>query len=206
MKKVLSLKTILIFLGSFVVINAVIYFFLKATQPKSAVPALAAQVEYSDSLQSRTDSTAYLSDELALSEQEADADTSEDKEPSVHPAEETVPRVEATDPVVESTPPDESAAEVAPPEVADPEEQATDLADAVAEGDPRQLQRLAKLLGAMKAEQAAPIMTRLSDETIVALFMSMRERSAAKVMAILPVDQAARVSNLMTQMVNQASR
>lgn len=38
------------------------------------------------------------------------------------------------------------------------------------EGDPWQLQRLAKLLESMKPEQAAPIITGLSDETTVARF------------------------------------
>jgi len=35
----------------------------------------------------------------------------------------------------------------------------------------------------------------------VALFMRMRERPAAKIMALLPVEQAARVSFLMSGMV-----
>lgn len=152
------------------------------------------------------DSTAHVSSELAQPVQQAGEDTSGSQRPSVHPTEEAAPRTKTPDAVAATEHPEESAAEVAVPEETNPEDQAMDLADAMETGDPRQLQRLAKLLGAMKPQQAAPIMTRLSDETIVALFMSMQERSAAKVMALLPVEQAARVSNLMTQMTGHASR
>ncbi len=206
MKKVLSLKTILLFVGSFAVINVAVYFFLKATQPKSAVPALSAQVEHPSPEESVADSTAHVSSEPEQPVQQAAEDMSGSQKPSVQPAEEAVPPPKTTDAVVATEQPAESAAEVVVPEETSPENQAMDLADNVEKGDPRQLQRLAKLLGAMKPQQAAPIMTRLSDKTIVALFMSMQERSAAKVMALLPVEQAARVSNLMTQMAGHASR
>jgi cytoskeletal protein RodZ len=206
MKKVFSLKTILLFVGSFAVINVAVYFFLKATQPKSAAPALSAQVEHPSPEESVTDSTAHVPSESAQPVQQAAEDMSGSQKPSVQPTEEEVPSPKNTDAVVAREQPTEPAAEVVVPEEINPEDQAMDLADTMEKGDPRQLQRLAKLLGAMKPQQAAPIMTRLSDETIVALFMSMKERSAAKVMALLPVEQAARVSNLMTQMAGHASR
>lgn len=225
MKIPIPKKTILIFLASFAVINVAMYFFLNATQPKSAVPALVTQVAVSDSVAHSTTPT-VAQPAPATPEVKKDTIKSQPVSPVLAAPDTTTPApieepdmrqaaaVEVNEPEVpitetnkvpeftaESEEPAEPDTEAVSQEETVPEEQAMDASDKPAESDPRQLQRLAKLLESMKPQQAAPIMSRLSDETIVALFMHMHERPAAKIMALLPVEQAARVSFLMSGMV-----
>lgn len=225
MKIPIPKKTILIFLASFVVINVAMYFFLKATQPKSAVPALATQVKVSDSVAHSTTptvaqptpATPEVKKDTIKNQQVSPILAAPDtttpvpiEEPDMRQAaavevnESEVPITETNEApefAAESEEPAESDTEALSEEETEPDEQAMDVSGTPAESDPRQLQRLAKLLESMKPQQAAPIMSRLSDGTIVALFMRMRERPAAKIMALLPVEQAARVSFLMSGMV-----
>jgi flagellar motility protein MotE (MotC chaperone) len=208
MKIHLPVKTILLFVGSFVLINAAMYFLLKATQPKSTIPALSIKSASSDSTAHAAAATS-----AARTTAEAKKDTmatpSETKEPPITESsgQEESPTV-AAESAGEYEPPAESQEQTEPtvefneseePDVNIPAEE---LSNVATQGDPRQIQRLAKVLEAMKPEQAALIVTRLPEDTIVAVFMKMRERPAAKILGLLPVEQAARVSQLMIQMVS----
>lgn len=198
MKDLLTLKNLLVLLGCFVVTNAVMFFLLKATQPKSTIPPLTSTSE-----QELIDSTAHADQDSSIT----DIATKDSLESGISPTEHVS--------VADSTPIEEvevhSEEQVISTESAleadtSMETQAMELVNAATKGDSKELECLAKLLETMKPKAAAPIMVQLSDETIVALFMRMRERSAAKVMALLPVNRAASVSRLMTQMVEQAYR
>ncbi len=233
MKMQLPFKTILLFVGSFVLINAAMYFLLKGTQPKSAIPSLSAKSVLSDSTVHGTAATRppvqtaaeVKKDTMATgatSSPPAPVETAtqqEMKEPPVtdisgqegsqmaatEPAETYESAGESqgqTEPDAESDESGEPDAQMAPSEEQSNDVEAEDLSNVVTEGDPRQVKRLAKLLEAMKPQQAALIVTRLPEDTIVAVFMRMRERPAAKILALLPVEQAARVSQHMIQMVS----
>ncbi|MBM3324447.1 MAG: hypothetical protein FJY66_02135 [Calditrichaeota bacterium] len=222
MKLPLPPKTLLLFVGSFVLINVAMYFLLKATQPKSAIPGLAEKSAVSDSAAHKSEPTLSAAEakrdsakapETMPSAAESVAATSKEPRESTEPSPmisesqeissefEQVPE-EGEEVAAESEASDEMDSDDDALEEEDSDIQAEDLTTAVMRGDPKQIQRLAKLLESMKPQQAALIMTRLADETIVALFMRMKERPAAKILALLPVDQAARVSNLMIHMVS----
>jgi hypothetical protein len=206
MKDLLTLKNLIIVLGSVVVINVAMFFILKATQPKSAVPELLAGAEMSDSTtHAEHDSTQPIQDILA----EDIKDTPSHDKPKADSS--TLASVtKDTHNIIPETTIEEDTFFTVPIEeetfAEDSDEHATQLAEAVSQGDIKQFQRLSKLLQAMKPIEAAPIMAQLSDETIVALFMRMRERSAAKIMSLLPIERSVRISRLMTCMVDQASR
>ncbi len=210
MKDLLTLKNLIIVIGSVVVINVAMFFILKATQPKSAVPELLAGAEMSDSTaHAEHDSVQTVKAPLA----EAIKDSQTHDKPNADSS--TLASVpEKANKITPETTQDMDTSHMdtsytAPIEetVAEqPEEQAAQLTAAVSQGDIKQFQRLSKLLQSMKPNEAAPIMVHLSDETIVAIFMRMRERSAAKIMSLLPIERSVRISRLMTCMVDQASR
>ncbi|MBU1936277.1 hypothetical protein KKG05_02680 [bacterium] len=206
MKDLLTLKNLIIVLGSVVVINVAMFFILKATQPKSAVPDLLAGAEMSDSTaHTEHDSVQTVQEPLA----EAIKDSQTHDKPNADSS--TLASVtEATHEIVPETIPEEDTSFTVPMDeetiAEQPEEHATRLAEAASQGDIKQFQRLSKLLQSMKPNEAAPIMVHLSDETIVAIFMRMRERSAAKIMSLLPIERSVRISRLMAYMVDQASR
>ncbi|MBU1706711.1 hypothetical protein KKB28_02195 [bacterium] len=211
MKDLLTLKNLIIVLGSVVVINVAMFFILKATQPKSAVPDLLAGAEMSDSTaHTEHDSVQTVQEPLA----EAIKDSQTHDKPNADSS--TLASVtEATHEIVPETTQDMDTSHMdtsftVPMDeetiAEQPEEHATRLAEAASQGDIKQFQRLSKLLQSMKPNEAAPIMVHLSDETIVAIFMRMRERSAAKIMSLLPIERSVRISRLMAYMVDQASR
>lgn len=223
MKLPLPPKTLLIFVGSFLLINVAMYFLLKSTQPKSAIPTLTQKSASSDSaVHEPTPTSAALPPPVAETKKdtgEPGGATAEEPEevtvpvPTVTEAEEVSSEFaempedidelqEQEEPVAESTESDEMDTEEYASEENGSDIQAEEVAEAVTEGNPKQIQRLAKLLESMKPQQAALIVTRLPDETIVTLFMRMRERPAAKILALLPLDQAARVSHRMLHMVS----
>jgi hypothetical protein len=71
------------------------------------------------------------------------------------------------------------------------------------QSNPKELNKLAKLLEGMKPAEAAAIASRLGIEEIVALVMKMKDRKAAKMMAELPVDKAAQVAERMSEIIAQ---
>ncbi|MFH1011593.1 MAG: hypothetical protein V1784_10220 [bacterium] len=227
MKLPLPPKTILLFVGSFLLINVAMYLLLKTTQPKSAIPALTEKSASSDSAAHGSAPTSAApvpsaaemkkdtakAQETSPSAAESGGVTFEEPRESTESSPTTAESQEAASELAQKTEePKEAAAESEDSDEMDTDDyaseendsdiQAEDLATAVMEGNPKHIQRLAKLMESMKPQQAALIMTRLSDQTIVTLFMRMRERPAAKILALLPVDQAARVSHLMLHMVS----
>ena len=206
MKDLLSLKNLVIVFGSLVVINVAMFFILKATQPKSAVPELLAEGELTDSTAHAEHDSAHTEAQEILAEHSDDSlahdELSADTSKLASAPEDTQETITETTHDIDTShaaPTEETVAE-------QPEKQAAQLAEAVSAGDIKEFQRLAKLLQAMKPKEAAPIMSHLSDETIVAIFMRMRERSAAKILSLLPIKRSVRISRLMTRMVDQASR
>jgi flagellar motility protein MotE (MotC chaperone) len=206
MKGLLSVKNLIIIFGSLVVVNVAMFFILKATQPKSAVPELLAAGEIADStvhaehdstLTGRQETLTENSDDSSSHDEHSDDITNIASAPL--DTQETISEAAHEIDTSHSTPTEETVAEQS-------EEQLAQLTEAVSQGDIKEFQRLAKLLQAMKPIEAAPIMAHLSDETIVAIFMRMRERSAAKIMSLLSIERSVEISRLMTRMVDQASR
>lgn len=68
-------------------------------------------------------------------------------------------------------------------------------AKAKAEAD-KNISRLARLYGNMKAEEAAPIMRELDDELVVAILRKLEDEQAAKILSALDPQRAARLSRL----------
>lgn len=56
------------------------------------------------------------------------------------------------------------------------------------------IRKLAKIYEAMRPEDAAPILAKLDDQTIIQLLQSMRQRQAAKILTNFDPDLAARIS------------
>jgi flagellar motility protein MotE (MotC chaperone) len=221
MKIHLPIKTSLLFVGSFVLINAAMYFLLKGTQPKSTIPAMSIQSSPSDStvqaaaVTPPAQTTAAAKKDTTAAQETSPAtpvETPTQQETKESPVAESGGQEESSTATTESageyeTPTGsqeqtEPTAEFNESEEPDVNIPAEELSNVATQGNPRQIQRLAKVLEAMKPEQAALIVTRLPDDTIVAVFMKMRERPAAKILALLPVEQAARISQLMIQIVS----
>jgi len=67
-------------------------------------------------------------------------------------------------------------------------------------GDEKQMAKLAKLLESVKPGEAATIAARLDTDQIVALVMKMKDRSAGKMLAAMPPEQAAKIALRMSEM------
>jgi flagellar motility protein MotE (MotC chaperone) len=212
------------FLGSFLVINVGMYFFLDMTQPDSSLV-----------MNDAADSTAVHSDSSAVPEQELAAE--EAPEQAVVPTdsieavaqEQPAPATQFPDETVaalteESHPEPEQNTEAVADEIpqdmffedeeipADSYDETADIQPAVSQSavpeqnlapNPKELAKLAKLLEGMKPAEAAAIASRLDIEEIVALVMKMKDRQAAKMMAELPVATAASVAQRMSELVEQ---
>lgn len=198
-----------LYLGTFLVLNVAMYFFLEMTQPKSAVLALhgadSLAVANGDSLAHDSlsaehaeasaghDSTTQETDSSATHEMaEANDSTAHGEEPQHAP--ETVETAHedsaasgemlAENPV-EQSPEDLAANE---PPVVNETPQST-----------AEISKLAKMLEGMKPTEAAVIVEGLPTETIVQLVMRMKSRNGAKMMASLPVPVAASVASRMAE-------
>jgi len=194
-----------LFVAGFLVINVGMFFFLKATQPKvgGRVETQAAHVP-ADSLApasaavAKTDSSASAAPQLASADTAAHAD-------SIMPA-----PVETT---VVSRVADEMAASAADTPVVEPEANvseapaepsADEVVEALQSGDSQQTAKLAKLLESMKPVEAADIASHLSTDQIVAVVMKMKDRTAGRMLAALPIEQAAQVAERMSQTASRS--
>jgi hypothetical protein len=203
----MNIKKLLIYAGlfmaAFAVINTGMYFFLRATQPKSAATHLAsapsdslgqagsARVEPTTKMDGAPDTlTGRLTADVPVgqiqptpSAQAADTMTTPvDTRGSSH----SLANAEATV-ISDSSQTDSTAA-------------MHSTLQSARTGDTKELTKLAKLMDSMKPKEAAAIASGLDTDTIVALVMKMKERSAAKFMAALPSDQAGRVAARMSEM------
>ncbi|RPH93691.1 hypothetical protein EHM69_09520 [candidate division KSB1 bacterium] len=193
-----------LFVASFVVINAGMYFFLKSTQPKmgargdtAATHAGADSAATQHDLTAKHDSTAHdtlKTDHTAATKATHDttvihaqlnlaAAEAAPKEPE-HVAEAVK---DTSKPLVSEGKADTAA------------ESAAAALKAAQAGSDKEMAKLAKLLESMKPDDAAAIASELKTDQIVALVMRMKDRSAGKMLAALPVDQAARVAERMSQ-------
>jgi flagellar motility protein MotE (MotC chaperone) len=71
-------------------------------------------------------------------------------------------------------------------------------------GDAQQVDKLAKLLESMKPVEAADIISHLTTDQIVALVMKMKERTAGRMLAALPIEQAAQVAERMSRTASRS--
>jgi len=199
------IKPAAMFTGSLVVINVGIYFLLQATTPK--IGPRAGETELAaDSL---------LADSLLAEHIVADSALAPSEAEEMSVAEATAPAVSDTTPTVQEEvatvkPPtiqEEPAAAVVEAEAANEPEipadeplyDAENTAQAVKEGDLKEIAKLAKYLEAMKPADAAAIAAQLDTDEIILLMMRMKDRTAGKILAELPVEQAARIASQMSQ-------
>jgi hypothetical protein len=186
-----------LFVAGFLVINVGMFFFLKATQPKvggrvetQATPAPAAVA--------KTDSSASAAPQLASADTAVHAD-------SLMPVPvETTAVSQVADEMTAAavdTPVVEPEAEVSQ---APAEPSADEVAQALQSGDARQTVKLAKLLESMKPVEAADIVSHLTTDQIVALVMKMKDRTAGRMLAALPIEQAAQVAERMSQTASRS--
>ena len=197
-----------LFVASFLVINVGVFFFLKATQPKvgarvgDSIAANAqgdslaqASAAHPDSV--RTDSTEHAADALVSADTAATSDQAA-----------AVPEPEATQPAAteETQVPVETA--LLKPEEEKVDENPVDSTETVVTaalaGDAQEMAKLAKLLESMKPDEAADIVSHLSTDQIVTLVMKMKDRAAGKMLAALPIEQAARVAERMSQTASRS--
>lgn len=196
-----------LFIASFFVINVGVFFFLKATQPKvgaRAAETVAAhatadslaheQITHGDSM--HVDSARHLGDEHSL--------TSAAKE--VNQAEETNKQEIAEQKVEEKAQVPAATAEAKTDikEEDQPVEKTENIVAAALTGNANEMAKLAKLLESMKPDEAADIVSHLTTDQIVTLVMKMKDRSAGRMLAALPIEQAARVAERMSQTASRA--
>jgi flagellar motility protein MotE (MotC chaperone) len=208
------LMTIGMALGSFLVINVAMFFFLKTTQPKMGARSdteKVAAVKTADSLAAKehaakTDSLPHP--ELAAATGKDSTLASEIHADSAKIPAETAPVMaamaeESPSLAPETTKPSPDTAKSAAPTEANASTNAESAVAAAKTGDSVELAKLAKLLESLKPNEAADIASQLNTEQIVALVMKMKDRTAGKMLAALPVEQAARVAAKMSQSVAQ---
>jgi len=82
-------------------------------------------------------------------------------------------------------------------EVASIEKQINSLLGQVDKARQAQIKKLAAVYASMKPEELKGILRGLDEQTIVAILLQMRERDAAKVLAAMDADRAARISQMM---------
>jgi flagellar motility protein MotE (MotC chaperone) len=200
-----------LFVASFLVINVGVFFFLKMTQPK-----VGARITDSNTVHAAGDSLAHANATPVDStlkdstQQVADASTPADTaKNSDHAA--ALPAAEEVQPAVteEAQAPEETASQKPETEKAEAvDEQPADNTEAVVTaalaGDAKEMSKLAKLLESMKPGEAADIVSHLSTDQIVTLVMKMKDRSAGKMLAALPIEQAARVAERMSQTASRS--
>lgn len=65
------------------------------------------------------------------------------------------------------------------------------------EAEQKRLAKVSRLYDGMKAEEAAPILNELDDETVILIFSKMEEERVAKIMTLLEPRRSARLSDAM---------
>jgi flagellar motility protein MotE (MotC chaperone) len=209
------------FLASFAVINTGMYFFLSATQPKSIVAAHEESGDADADSNAHGDVTHHEAESpeanvethaepapVAASPESPVENHVEARGPQSAPANATV-----TEPRKKDKPRETTIAQDAPEEMAQaeqaaqaeepiPDDPVVEIASPAASADTSsfQLTKLAKLLESMKPADAAAIASELESDVIVAIVLRMKDRSAAKLMAALPVEIAQDVAQQMTLM------
>lgn len=185
-----------LFVASFVVINVGMFFFLKTTQPKVGT-RVESQVAHApvDSLAARpgADSAVSVTPELASADSVAHADSVVSA-----PVETTavIPVAEENVAAAVDTPAAEPNVEATE---TSPEVTSSEVVEALQSGDSHGMAKLAKLLESMKPAEAADIASHLTTDQIVALVMKMKDRTAGRMLAALPIEQAAQVAERMSQ-------
>jgi uncharacterized FlaG/YvyC family protein len=211
-----------LFLASFIVINIGMYFFLKATQPRSVTGIVEAPVEQSDSVAVHADvptnpvaeavAPVIATESPAASEPPVQMSESPSQGALNQPMVSSVPQMEPPTESVPVTSKEPVQADIQEPEETpktnetELKEQAKVSVQAAASGDLREFNKLAKLLDSMKPKDAAAIASELDTDAIVSLIMKMKDRNAAKMMAALPPQLAARIASKMSEMATVAGR
>lgn len=201
------IKPAILFLGSFIVVNAAMFGFLTLTRP-SPPAEITAELAAADS--TAVDSTAAEHAAVVDADAATRADSGnvaldssvstetastlpETLLPMAEPAPEPAVAVAETAAVVPAIHAAPDAAPTAPVDVAAAVNSAT-LPD-----DSEELAKLAKLLESMKPDDAAAIVARLNTDQIIALVMRMKNRNGGKMLAALPDEKAASVAARMSQ-------
>lgn len=212
-KKLLLIK-IALFTAAFVVINVGMYFFLSATQPKAGVRAdgkgLAhlesdstahGEQAHADTLHAKSDSTTAHA-HIADSTKQTTSAVGE----TIHQAAEAMKAPEQTAQAahVETFVPDAESATEKAVDTTSVETDPQQVAQAAAVGGDKEMTKLAKLLESMKPDEAADIASHLTTDQIVTLVMKMKDRAAGKMLAALPIEQAARVAERMSQTASRS--
>ena len=203
------LMTAGLFIACFAVINAGMYFFLQATQPKIGHRAEGPKAQVSaDSLKLaatvsvdsiRRDSTAEVTAPVVAHDTTTAVNVAASAVAETTVAEAPLENVTAT---VDTPSADENEQLSEAPE----ETNADEAVSSLESGDSRQMAKLAKLLESMKPAEAADIASHLTTDQIVILVMKMKDRTAGRMLAALPIEQAAQVAERMSQMSRTASR
>jgi len=192
-----------LFVAGFLVINVGMFFFLKATQPKVG-GRVAAQATHApvDSLALtaavKSDSSVVVAPQLPSADTVAQAVIV-----MPVPVETTavIPVADEISATAVDTSVTEPEAEVSE---APPETSTDEVIEALQSGDSRQTAKLAKLLESMKPVEAADIVSHLTTDQIVALVMKMKDRTAGRMLAALPIEQAAQVAERMSQTASRS--
>ena len=205
-------KKLLIYAGlfvvSFLVINVGVYFFLKTTPPK-----VGARVASADSTHAAGDSLAHAgamhADSMGTDSLKHETDAHASADPAatrehtlaLQKAKEVQPAVNEKTEI-----PAESAALKPEDEKVDaqPADNTEAVVSAALAGDAKEMGKLAKLLESMKPDEAADIVSHLSTDQIVTLVMKMKDRAAGRMLAALPIEQAARVAERMSQTASRS--
>lgn len=199
------IKPAAMFTGSLVVINVGIYFLLQATTPKIGPRAgeteLAADSLHADSLLAEHTVVDSLPSESAAEEMSVADATAPVETESAPVVQKDV--VAVSPPTIPEEPPAAKMEEYAASEAENPADaplyDAENAVLAVKEGDLKEIAKLAKYLEAMKPTDAAAIAAQLDTDEIILLMMRMKDRTAGKILAELPVEQAARIASRMSQ-------
>lgn len=220
MKKILLYAGL--FLGSFAVINTGVYFFLKATQPKTVVAATGEHEGADSSLASSEAPHGNEKESAPAKSVDAQESAAPGEEPVVNAVEPSGPKERSNEHPAEAkrTLNKKAAVKHSPPPEEEPLVEQQDESDYVPEQEPEiagtgrgapapeetavdtsttRIAKLAKLLESMKPSDAASIASELDTDVIVSIVLRMKDRNAAKIMAALPVELAQEVAQQMSQ-------
>ena len=209
-----------LFLGSFVVMNVGIFFLLKATQPKvgkrielakasgagvseetksadGSAKDSAKTVQPGDSAMASQSAAPIATDSIQSGVEKEIADAEKEAAGNANSGD------KSGDNNSKSAQANQQATNSADSSGKSSQSDVAEVSASVKGGDAKQLGKLAKLLEGMKPVEAAGIIGQLSDDAIVSLVMKMKDRNAAKMLAALPVDQAGRIADRMSELATR---
>jgi cytoskeletal protein RodZ len=191
-----------LFLVSFLAINAGMYFFLQATQPKMGKRVQPAVAVKADSTTGAKASEAKSPLMAEVKPESATPDTAAKPAPVTAsmgemPTQPTLPPPEVI-PAADTATTENAPAEPKQAEAGTAVQEAAGMVQSAAT-DGAEMSKLSKLLESMKPDEAAAIASQLTVDQIVQLVMKMKDRQAGKMLAALPVDQAAQVATKMSK-------